>query len=117
MSARMTVKKFLEMTPDERDEYVKEFDKEFIADTFRPLTPKQRAAWERIRRKRPRGRPVRGKGSTVISISVERELLAASDRLARKKHISRSSLIARGLRAVLAVEGVSVPPGADAVPA
>jgi metal-responsive CopG/Arc/MetJ family transcriptional regulator len=38
----------------------------------------------------------------VISVSVERELLARSDRLVRKLGISRAELIARGLQATLA---------------
>ena len=37
----------------------------------------------------------------VISVSVERGLLARSDALARDLGISRASLIERGLRAVL----------------
>jgi hypothetical protein len=40
----------------------------------------------------------------VISVSVEEALLVRSDALAKKMGISRAGLIARGLRAVLAVE-------------
>jgi hypothetical protein len=42
-----------------------------------------------------------GGGVKVISVSVERGLLARSDALARDLGISRASLIERGLRAVL----------------
>lgn len=52
-------------------------------------------------RKRKRGRPIEGKGAQVISVSVERGLLNRSDKLAERMGISRSQLIARGLKAVL----------------
>lgn len=81
-----------------------EFDQEFVADTFSPPTPQANAKWRRAKRKR--GRPTEGDGATVISVSVERRLLKRCDRLAKKMGLSRSRLITRGLRAVLAAEGV-----------
>ena len=86
---------------------VRDLDEEFVADKFRPLTPAERAEWQRAKRKR--GRPVQGKGAQVISVSVEKGLLAASDKLAAKKRITRAKLIARGLRAMLAAEGMAAP--------
>ena len=65
----------------------------------RPLTAAERKAWETARRKP--GRPRRGGGAKVISVSVERGLLARSDALAKELGVSRASLIERGLRAVL----------------
>jgi metal-responsive CopG/Arc/MetJ family transcriptional regulator len=41
----------------------------------------------------------------VISVSVEQELLARTDVLARNLGISRALLIQRGLKAVLAAQG------------
>jgi hypothetical protein len=41
----------------------------------------------------------------VISVSVERRLLAQSDALAENLGITRASLVERGLKAVLAAEG------------
>ena len=58
--------------------------------------------WRRAKRKP--GRPRQGKGAKVISVSLEKELLARADRLAKSKKVSRASLIARGLRAVLKAE-------------
>jgi hypothetical protein len=69
----------------------------------RPLTAEERAWWKKVRR-RP-GRPRRGTGAKVISVSVEQELLARSDVLAKSLGISRALLIQRGLKAVLAAEG------------
>jgi hypothetical protein len=81
-----------------------EFDREFVAETASPLTPKQRALWEKAKRKRP-GRPRTGEGARVISLSVEDGLLKKADRLAKRLGITRARLIARGIRAVLAAEG------------
>jgi hypothetical protein len=97
-------KKYQEMTTDELQEATKQFDQPMVAMKARPLTPKEQQLWERARRKP--GRPRQGSGVQVISVSVEKELLAQSDALARKMHLTRASLIARGLKAVLAVEGV-----------
>ena len=96
-----------ERAPAELEALVRDLDEEFVADKFRPLTPAERAEWQRAKRKR--GRPVQGKGAQVISVSVEKGLLAASDKLAAKKRITRAKLIARGLRAMLAAEGMAAP--------
>ena len=77
-----------------------EFDEEFVADTFGPMPPEAKAAWERANRKP--GRPKVGKGATVISVSIERELLARSDALADRLGVARSALIAHGLKELLA---------------
>jgi hypothetical protein len=80
-----------------------EFDREFVAETFGPLTAEDRGRWARAKKKP--GRPRRGLGVKVISVSVEKGLLARSDAVARKLGISRAELIARGLRAALAATG------------
>ena len=81
-----------------------EFDREFVADSFREPSPRNRANWERAKRKP--GRPREGQGAQVISISIEKGLLKQSDGLARRMGISRARLVARGLGAVLAAGGV-----------
>ncbi len=85
------------------DAMAAEFDQEFIADTFRPLTPAERRQWERMKR---RGTPSAGKDETVVSVSIDRNLLRAADRLAKAKKLTRAKLVARGLRALLAAEGI-----------
>ena len=80
-----------------------EFERELIADTFGPPSAAQRAKLEQARR-RP-GRPKQGKGTQVVSVSIERGLLEQSDALATRMGVSRAGLIARGLKAVLAAEG------------
>ena len=88
-----------EMTKSELTAATREFDREFIADTFSVPTASAKARWLRAQRKP--GRPRKGHGVKVISVSVEKELLARSDRLARKLGISRAELIARGLQSAL----------------
>src|SRR5438105_1286871 len=96
-------KPYWEMTTEELAEATKEFDEEFVADKAKPLTPEMRARWEAARRKLNRGRD--GKGDRVIAVGLDPDLLARSERLAKKLRITRAELIARALRAVLAVEG------------
>ena len=94
-------KPYWEMTTAELREATKEFDQEFIGDTFRPPTPQQRARFERARK---RGRPRNGLGAKTISVTVEKRVLARTDRLAKKLHVPRAVLVARGLHAVLSEE-------------
>ncbi len=77
-----------------------EFDEEMAISRSRSLTSAERRTWQEARRKP--GRPRRGAGVKVISVSVERRLLSKSDALASRLGISRAALIERGLRLVLA---------------
>ena len=81
MNRRKQAKPFWEMNTEQLAAATAEFDKEFIADTFRPMTVAERARWQRIKRKP--GRPRKGRGVKVISVSVEKDLLKQSDALAR----------------------------------
>jgi hypothetical protein len=98
-----TTGKYMRMTAKQLRAETAEFDREMIVTKSQPLTAEERAWWEKMRR-RP-GRPRRGSGAKVISVSVEQELLAKSDVLARNLGVSRALLIERGLKAVLAAEG------------
>jgi hypothetical protein len=93
---------YAEMTTDELRRATAEFDREFVGDTFGPPTARQRAALARARRKR--GRPRVGAGAKTISVTVEEGLLLQADRLAKRLHVPRAVLIARGLRAVVTEE-------------
>jgi len=106
MRKKLARKPYWEMTTRELSEATKEFDEEFVVDKCKPLSPEMRERWERAKRKV--GRPKQGRGVRVISVSVERDLLARSDALARKMGLSRAALISRGLKAVLAAQGQAV---------
>ena len=90
-------------TPNELREAAARYDTEMVIDEFGPAGPAAARRWEKARRKP--GRPRRGKGARVISVTVERSLLIESDRLAKSLGVSRAGLIERGLKAVLAAEG------------
>ena len=90
------------MTTAELREATKEFDREFIGESFGPPTAEQRTQDRRARRKR--GRPRNGSGAKTISVTVEKKLLAQTDRLAKKLNVPRAVLVARGLQAVVGQE-------------
>ena len=76
-----------------------DLDREFIADTFQAPSASDQRRWGRAKRKR--GRPVRGKGAKTISVSIERGLLDRTDRLAKRRGLSRAGIIAEALQLAL----------------
>jgi len=97
---RAEKKSFQAMTVDELAEATAAYGQEMVIDAFAPMSRQSRARWERARRRA--GRPRRGRGVKVISVSVEQNLLKESDRVAKELGLSRARLIERGLRAVIA---------------
>ncbi len=97
------VAKYAALGPVELQEATRQFDEEMVVDRSQPLNARERRLWEKARRKP--GRPKRGAGVKVISVSVERGLLGRSDQLAKALGLSRAALIERGLKAVLAEVG------------
>ncbi len=93
---RKTIK---ELNADELAKTTAEFDREFVVDEFGPPDSAARRHWAQARRKR--GRPRRGNGAKVISLTVERNLLRKTDALAKRLKLSRSRIIELGLRRVL----------------
>ena len=98
-AGKKPAKKYSEMTKRELARATKEFDREFIADTFGPMNDKDRDRWERAKRKR--GRPVVGQGAQVISVSIEKSLLIRANDLAARMGVSRAKLISLGLERML----------------
>jgi len=98
-----TLKNCVRKVTSEVAETAAGYGREFVIDEFAPMTAVERARWARAKRKP--GRPRRGKGAKVISVSVERGLLSRSDALAKDLGLSRAGLIERGLQAVLAAGG------------
>ena len=80
-----------------------EFEREHVADEFGPLSPTGRRRWAAARTKG--GRPRKGAGAKIISISVEKALLARSDALAHRMGVTRADLIERSLKAMLVAQG------------
>jgi hypothetical protein len=94
------------LTERNRDRAAAEFDREFVADTFGPLTPRARARWQRAKRKR--GRPRVGAGAAPITVTIEKTLLRQVDRVVKLRRTTRAALIARGLRRVVREELTAV---------
>jgi hypothetical protein len=92
------------MTTEELRDATKEFDEEFVADKAKPMTAEMKARWERAKSKT--SKTDNGTDQQTISVRVEKALLDQCIALAKRKRISRDTLIARGLKAVLAAEGV-----------
>ncbi len=99
MKKALPGKPITQMMTKELSQATKEFEREFVAESFGPPGPMAREQWRRAKRKR--GRPRQGHGVKVISISVEKGLLSRCDALARKLGVSRAALISRSLHAVL----------------
>jgi hypothetical protein len=95
-------KKYWTMTTDELAAATREFEEEGVAESFRPMTPSEEAAWQAAVRKRAAGRARNGKDLKVISLGIDAGLLKRVDRVAKKRGISRAKLVAEGLEAVLA---------------
>ncbi len=87
------------MSDEELDAEVARFDREIPLSEMKPLTSAMRAVLRRAKRKG--GRPRIGEGADRVLITVERGLLRRADSYAKRKGISRSQLIARGLQSVL----------------
>jgi hypothetical protein len=96
---RSAIDEFIALPDDEKERIWESFNREIPLRETRPLTPADRKLWEKAKQK---GRPTVGRGSKVISLSVERGLLDRADALAKRKGVSRAALVAAGLNAVLA---------------
>jgi hypothetical protein len=94
------VSQYAALGPAALRDATREFDQEMVVKSSRPLNARERRLWKKARRKP--GRPRRGAGVKVISVSVERGLLGRFDKLAKALGVSRAALIERGLEAVLA---------------
>ena len=71
-------------------------------DEFKPMTASDRRLHRQARR---RGRPKVGGGAKRVMITVEMGLLKAADDFAKRSGISRSELVASGIRSILPKAG------------
>src|SRR5947209_8731931 len=99
MKKRSYYEEFMAMSDAQRDAEVARFEREFVGIPGKPLTPAQKALHRRAARRA--GRPKIGKGAERFTITLERELAKKADALAKRQRMSRSELIADGLRHLL----------------
>ncbi|HEY3244856.1 MAG TPA: hypothetical protein VGM03_16060 [Phycisphaerae bacterium] len=91
------------MTADEWDREVAIFDREFIADTARPMTADERA--EELAARRKRASPRARTAAKRVVVTIQPSLLRRTDSYARKHRMTRAALIARALEAVVGKAG------------
>ena len=98
----MTAEDFEALPDTEKERIWQEIDAkttEQLRAESRPLNAHERRQWRRVQRKV--GRPRIGRGTTNISVSLEKGLLRKFDQFARKAGMSRSELIAQGVKAMI----------------
>jgi hypothetical protein len=106
--AELTATSFEAMSDAEKNQFMREFEsqtpKQRLAES-RPLTASEMADWNAFRAKalkhRRAGRPKIGKGSAVVSLSIEKDLLKQVDAYAKANGLKRSELLIQGLRSVI----------------
>jgi hypothetical protein len=91
-------KPYSQMNAEELRAATKEFDREFVRETFGPPTARAKTSLADAREKR---RNTNRNGSAKVSISVERKLLKQADAFAKQHRMSRSQVVAAGLKRVL----------------
>jgi hypothetical protein len=108
--AKKRSKPFFKMTAAERDAVVKQFDREILFEETRPLSPKGKALWERSKRGTStpkRGKRTRGAGARAVVIPIDRALLERADRYAKRRGMTRTQLVIKGLETILGDRGPS----------
>jgi hypothetical protein len=99
----LTASQFEAMSDAEKERIYQEIDREDPAEQIArstPLTARDRARWEKFKRKG--GRPKLGKhGVKVIALSVERDLLKRTDVYAKQLGLKRSELVSKALNSIL----------------
>jgi len=94
-------KPWTRMSTSELRAATREFDSPDYEPRFQKPTAREEAILDKFMRKARRGRPRGGADTTRVQITLERRLLESADAFARRRRISRSELIARGLRLAL----------------
>lgn len=94
------IQAFIDLPDVEKERIYQSVDHKIPLSETRPLTPAERKVWAKAKKKM--GRPLKGaSGVKVISLSVEKDLLARADKLAKSKGVTRASMVAAGLNEVL----------------
>ena len=103
MSTRLKKSKHpIDMSLDELRSEARELMNINLSD-LRPLSPEMRAKWESA--KRGRGRPRKLVKAARVLTTIDPQLLAKADAVAKKRNSTRAALIAEGLRMVIAKAG------------
>lgn len=90
---------FEALPDDEKKRQVAEFDQEFVAETFRPLTAARRRVWDRVKRKDTAGSGSKKARSILIPVDVK--LLGRADDYAKAHGLTRAEVVELGLKALV----------------
>ncbi len=93
------VDRFLALSDAEKDAEVAPFEKGTDPKDWKPLNCTQRKQWKRIKKKL--GRPKIGKGSKMVAVTIEIDLLKRMDAFAKAHKLKRSQAIAKGLHLLM----------------
>jgi hypothetical protein len=94
-----------DLSPEQREQAVKEFDEPLSPRRAKPLSKKQRLLWELARRSKPDVSIFVHDGRTDIVVHLDDQLLKRAREFARKKQTSLPKMIDQGLRGLLAFAG------------
>jgi hypothetical protein len=106
----MTAEEFIALPDAEKNRIVAEIESqtsEQLMANSRPLNAGERARWiafKKNARKNVGGRPKIGKGSQVISLSVEKQMLKQADAYAKRHGLGRSEMFIKALGGLLGAE-------------
>jgi hypothetical protein len=92
------------MTPAEKERLAARFERQSPAERWaaaRRPTPTEAARAVRMAKRMGRGRPKLGKGTRVVSVTVEIDLLKRADAYAKQMGLKRAELFTQGLRRVV----------------
>jgi hypothetical protein len=90
--------KFNSLTPEEKEEVWRFYDRPIPLSETRPLTPAERRQLKQDKMKV--GRPRIGTGTKIVSLTVEKGLLAWADAYAKQHGLSRARLVAQALESL-----------------
>lgn len=103
--AKISNKHWWDMTPEEQEAELKEFDKPLAPGQAKPLSKKQRLIWERMRASKPDVSIYVHDGRADVIIHLDDELLSRARSFAKKNKTSIPKMIDKGLRGLLAFAG------------
>ena len=103
--AKISKKRWFDMTPEEQEAELKDFDKPINPRDLKLLSKKQRLVWERMRSSKPDISIVVRNGRADVIIHLDRDLMQRATAYARKNRTTLPKMIDRGLRGLLAFAG------------
>ncbi|MDB5299826.1 MAG: hypothetical protein JWO87_1489 [Phycisphaerales bacterium] len=101
-SKDLTASDFVALSNAEKERIFQDIEKQDSSERLaqsRPFNARERARWQRFKKKM--GRPRVGKGAKLISVTVEKGLLERADAYAKEHGLKRAQMIAQGLLRVI----------------